>query len=232
MSELLLNFQGLTYRVQEGDSTRLILDRVQGQVAAGELVALCGPSGSGKSSLLKLLSGLATPQEGQVWVAGRELDYSRRKEVTKVRRTHMGLVLQSYGLILEESVYKNVELPLLFADSRPSKQQRQDLVYQALILAAYRGDDKKKVKKLSGGEAQRVALARALVTRPSLILADEPTSALDTDTATQVLASLRRCADEGAGILIATHDERVISACDRGYRLLEGQLKKSPLKSS
>lgn len=220
----LLDFRELTYSVQEGESTRLILDQVQGQVAAGELVALCGPSGSGKSSLLNLLSGLATPQEGQVLLQGKELDYKRRKEMVQVRRATMGLVLQSYGLIPDESVYKNVELPLLFADSQVPKRQRKDLVYEALIQAAYRGDDRKKAKKLSGGEAQRVAIARALVTQPTIILADEPTSALDSDTAAQVLGTLRERAHQGAAVLIATHDERIIAACDRGYGLAEGRL--------
>lgn len=224
MVQPLLEFRELVYAVHEGDATRLILDRIQGQLAAGELVALCGPSGSGKSSLLNLLAALATPQGGQVVVQGRELDYSRRKELAQHRRRTMGLILQSYGLIPHESVYRNVELPLLFADSKLSKHQRRDAVYRALIQAAYRGDDKKRTKKLSGGEAQRVAIARALVTQPSIILADEPTSALDSETASQVLGSLRACAEQGSGVLIATHDERVVAACDRGWNLSEGKL--------
>lgn len=224
MVQPLLEFRELVYEVREGDATRRILDGIRGQLAAGEVVALCGPSGSGKSSLLKVLAGLVTPQGGDVLVQGRELDYSKRREVAQVRRRTMGLVLQDYGLIPHENIYRNVELPLLFADSRFPKHQRRDAVYRALIQAAYRGDEKKKTKKLSGGEAQRVAIARALVGQPSIILADEPTSALDSETAGEVLGALRACAEEGAGVVIATHDERVVAACDRGWNLVDGRL--------
>lgn len=224
MGQPLLEFRELVYEVQEGEANRLILDSIQGQLAAGELVALCGPSGSGKSSLLNVLAGLVTPQSGCVVVQGRELDYSRRKEVAQIRRKTMGLILQDYGLIPDENVYRNVELPLLFADSRLPKDQRREAVYRALIQAAYRGEETKKTKKLSGGEAQRVAIARAVVRQPPIILADEPTSALDSKTAGEVLRSLRACAAQGAGILIATHDQRVVAACDRGWNLADGRL--------
>lgn len=224
MNPAKIEVSGLTFSVQENNGTRSILRGLDCTIAAGEMVALRGPSGSGKSSLLKLIAGLAVPQEGRTVVQGTPMDYGNRRSQTQLRRSTMGMVLQGYDLIPEESVYKNVELPLLLQNSKLSKIERKDLVYDALTQASFAEDDKKKVKKLSGGEAQRVAIARALVTDPPFLLADEPTSALDTATADAILATFRAKVDGGTGILIASHDERVIAACDRVYRLTDGVL--------
>lgn len=202
----------------DGKSSRQVLSGVGIEVPVGQIVGVQGPSGCGKTTLLSIVGGLLRHDRGRVVVAGHELDYTRPRDVARVRRDHVGLISQTYALIEAESVFANVTLPLMFDRPRPSRRTQLDLVERVLQWASLDINTRAKVGTLSQGERQRVAIARALVRRPSLLVADEPTAALDTVTGALVVERLRAVADQGVGVLIATHDQQVADACDVVFR--------------
>lgn len=191
-------------------------------VAPGEVVALVGPSGSGKSSLLHCATGLLRPESGSVSLEGRDLAGLSEKERSRLRRREIGLVLQFGQLVPELSIVQNVALPLVLEghDRGAAQTSARDWLERAGVLdlaEALPGE-------ISGGQRQRVAVARALVTGPRLICADEPTGALDTLAGEEVAELLMVTAREaGAGLLIATHDNRVAAGADREVVLRDGR---------
>jgi len=193
---------------------RTVLDDVGIAVSAGEMVAVTGPSGSGKSSLLALLAGLAVPTDGEVRVDGEPLAAGAD--------TGFGLVLQGYGLVSVLTAAENVEVPL-----QAHGVARDDAIARA--AAALRSVGllelaDRRVEELSGGQRQRVAVARALATVPRVLLADEPTAQQDAATKASLLALLRDAADAGAAVVVATHDPEVVAVCDREVALHDGRL--------
>lgn len=191
------------------------------EIAAGEKVAITGPSGSGKSSLLLSLAGIVRPEAGEIQYDGRRLDELSEAERTRLRRREFGVVLQFGQLVPELTAVQNVALPLLLerhdraAAGRVARGWLERLDADSLADAV--------PGELSGGEAQRVAVARALVTSPRVIFADEPTGALDTLAGEQVLAALYDAAKETeAAVVMVTHDNRVAARADREVRLLDG----------
>lgn len=201
-----------------------VLAGLQLTVEAGEVVALMGPSGSGKSSLLACVSGMLVPQEGSVTIAGTKVSSLSTTDRASFRRAHLGLVFQDADLLPELSVEENVALTLLF--DRVARSKAAKLARAALAEVGLEGFAARRVDELSGGQAQRVALARALV-RPevTLLVADEPTASLDADNAARITDLLiERTRSMGAGTLIATHDPAVAARCDRTHDLRSADL--------
>ena len=192
-------------------------------VRQGEAVALAGPSGSGKTTLLNLLGGLDVPDEGEVWLDGRDLGALGEAERTLVRRHELGFVFQSFNLVPVLSAFENVEYPLWIAGvPAAERRERADEALAAVGLAERRAH---RPDQLSGGERQRVAVARALVHRPRAILADEPTGNLDSTTGQQVLDLLLAArAERGMTLLVATHDPAVLARLPRRVRMLDGRV--------
>lgn len=221
MTEPALSVRGISRRYSDGGSGNLItvLDGVDLDVFSGEMVAVQGPSGCGKSTLLKIAGGLLPPNAGSVTLAGTPIAYATPRDVAALRRRHLGYISQEFDLIESESVLSNVSLPLMYERPRAPRRTRRELVDHALELSAFpdvpRG---KKVRLLSRGEKQRVAIARAILRNPTLLVADEPTAALDTGTAQRIIETLRRIADIGVAVLIATHDEAIVQHCHRTLR--------------
>ncbi|SDY52432.1 putative ABC transport system ATP-binding protein [Micromonospora pattaloongensis] len=189
-------------------------------VAAGELVAVMGPSGSGKSSLLNLAGGLDSPTEGEVHVEGRHLGALTRAQLAQLRRRSVGYVFQDLNLIASLTAVENVALPLELdgVGVRPARKLATvalDAVGVAELAARFPDE-------LSGGQQQRVAIARALVGERRLVLADEPTGALDSQTGEAVLRLLRARIDAGAAGLLVTHDPRHAAWADRVVFLRDG----------
>jgi putative ABC transport system ATP-binding protein len=198
------------------------LDRVDADVAAGEFVALVGPSGSGKSTLLQLLGALDRADEGDVLLGGRSYAALDDDALTLLRNRELGFVFQFFNLVPTLTVRENVAFPaLLGGAARVAAGRRADELLASVGLGSL-GD--RYPDEISGGEQQRTALARALVNRPRVLLADEPTGSLDGGAGREVLALLRRLArDEGASVVMATHDLEAAAAADRVVRLRDGR---------
>jgi putative ABC transport system ATP-binding protein len=216
----LLLAAGITRTYQQGSQQVDALRGVGLHINAGEFVALIGPSGSGKSTLLHLLSGLDRPDAGEVVLEGKEISNLSERELAIVRRRRFGFVLQFYNLLPTLSAEENVAFPLLL-DSAPDalSTARERLADVGLSTRA-----KHLPHELSGGEQQRVGLARAIIGQPAVVFADEPTGNLDSKTGAEILALLRRTADSGQAIIMATHDQRAASYVDRVVALADGQI--------
>ena len=210
-----------TYAVS-GRSLTVLRD-LRLDVAAGEMVAIVGASGVGKSTLLHLLGGLDRADAGAIAINGTSLSSMRDAELVAFRNRHVGFVFQFHHLLPEFSAVENAEMPMRIAriklpDARPRAEELLRRVGLGDRLTHRPG-------MLSGGEQQRVAVARALVMRPSLLLADEPTGDLDEATADTLHALLREMHhDFGLTSIIATHNPRLAAQCDRTLRLQEGRL--------
>jgi putative ABC transport system ATP-binding protein len=201
-----------------------VLRDVDLQIPAGQSVAVAGPSGSGKSSLLLLLAGLERPGAGRVVVAGADLATLDRDALADLRRDHVGIVFQSFHLLPSLSALDNVALPLQIAGATDALPRAQALL-QRVGLGARLGHYP---SQLSGGEQQRVAIARALVHRPRVLLADEPTGNLDDHTGAlvrELLFELHR--DSGATLVLVTHDLDFAARCDRVLHLHDGRLREA-----
>ena len=212
--------------VQLSDVTRTfgaaeVLRGITVTTEPGETVAIYGRSGSGKTTLLNLIGGLDRPTAGSIRVADVELTALPEERLDSLRRTQIGFVFQSYGLLSHLTARENIEFALRLAGCpRSAWRQRIDEALEAVGLTQRAHH---RPAELSGGERQRVAVARALAARPRLLLADEPTGALDHATSQGVVDLLVRFAREtGAGVWIVTHDAAIRERVDRAFRISEG----------
>jgi lipoprotein-releasing system ATP-binding protein len=201
-----------------------VLRDVEMDVAAGEMVAIVGASGVGKSTLLHLLGGLDRADSGTILVGDTDLRALNDAALVEFRNRHVGFVFQFHHLLPEFDAVENVEMPLRIARARlgEARQRATDLLGR--VGLAERSSHRPNM--LSGGEQQRVAVARALVMRPTLLLADEPTGDLDeatADTLHELLREMHR--EHGLTSIIATHNPRLAAACDRVLRLEHGRLR-------
>jgi lipoprotein-releasing system ATP-binding protein len=193
------------------------------EVHPGEIVALVGQSGSGKSSLLHIAGLLEAPTAGEVYVAGQNCTALDDASRTRIRRIGIGFVYQFHHLLPEFSAIENVMIPQLIAGAQKPAARKRGLELLERFGLANRAEHRP--AELSGGEQQRVAVARALANRPLLLLADEPTGNLDPRTSEQVHAEfLRVIAEEGVGALVATHNIELARRMTRLVRLEDGQL--------
>lgn len=210
-----------TYRVGEEDVAALA--GVDLEIRRGEFVAVMGPSGSGKSTLISLLAGLERPSGGEVFLDGQPLAAMPDADISRLRRTKVGFVFQTFNLLPVLTLEDNVALPFLL-EGRPRKEWAQR-VQEALgqVSLSHRG--RHLPDRVSVGERQRAAIARALVSEPSLVFADEPTGALDTHRGEDVLKLLRdACTTRGRTVVMVTHDQKAASVADRIIRLRDGRL--------
>jgi len=198
------------------------LDDVSLSVRAGEFVAVMGPSGSGKSSLLRLAGGLDRPTSGRVLLAGRDLALLDEGGLAEMRRRQVGFVFQEANLLPSLTAAENVALALELDGVRPKAAMAGAYgLLDTLGLGAAGG---RFPCQLSGGEQQRVAIARAVAGGRSLLLADEPTGAVDALTGETVMGVLRRRCDTGCAVLLATHNVRHAAWADRVVFLADGRL--------
>lgn len=203
------------------------LEDVSLHLDEGELVALTGPSGGGKSTLLNIIGALDRPDGGEILVGG--LDVTRLDDPANYRARTVGFVFQFHNLITTLSALENVQIPMLGTRPRAERVRRaHELLGEVGLGERVRSYP----ATLSGGERQRVAIARALANDPQLLLADEPTGALDSETGAQILELLRRVRDErGTTILMVTNDDGVAAQADRVLQIRDGRLSSAELRA-
>jgi putative ABC transport system ATP-binding protein len=218
----------LTRRYGEGEAAVDALRGVTLEVQPGELVAVMGPSGSGKSTLMHLLAALDKPTSGDVEIAGQAVAQLSDRDVTLLRRRHIGFVFQFFNLLPMLDAEENVKLPLSIAGEKPDKEFFEGLLNR-VGLADRRTH---RPSELSGGQQQRVAIARALVSRPTVVFADEPTGNLDSSTGGEILELLRSSSDLGQTIVMVTHDANAATIADRVLFLADGRIVEQLPRSS
>jgi len=207
------------YATSSGDAVALA--GVSLELRGGEMVALVGPSGCGKTTLLNLIGCVDLPTSGIVSIEGRRTTDLSDDELTLLRRDRIGTVFQFFNLLPALTVEQNVALPLVLGGvgaEEVRKRARDVLAVVGIVERAQAFP-----AELSGGQQQRVAIARAIVHRPAIVLADEPTGNLDSKSGAVVLDLLRRIADGGQTVLMATHNEHAAAICDRTLHMQDGQ---------
>lgn len=218
----LIEAQGLVRRYGSGSTAITALDGIDLQVRQGEFLAVTGPSGSGKSSLMSLLGLLDAPTAGVLRFRGKDIVRLHSDDRAVLRNRHIGFIFQSYHLLPRRSARGNVEMPLLYAGMSAPERRQRTAAALARVGLTERADAFP--AELSGGEQQRVAIARALVGEPDLLLADEPTGALDSRTASMILTLLEGIRSEGRTLILVTHDHGVASRASRIVTIADGQI--------
>lgn len=224
MSNPVLVFEAVRRTYPEGDRELVVFDDLNTTIHGGQMVALVGPSGSGKSSLLHIAGLLETPTSGQVLINGRASSNLSDKEMTEIRRYDIGFVYQFHNLLAEFTALENVALPqLITGKSKAASNERAADLLERFGLADRMTH---RPAELSGGEQQRVAIARALANKPQLLLADEPTGNLDPKTSDAVFEALLEVTrSENVAALIATHNLHLAGKMDRLLLIQNGKLR-------
>jgi putative ABC transport system ATP-binding protein len=208
---------------RSGDGVITALGGVSVEIPRGQLVAVRGRSGSGKTTFLSLVGGLDRPNSGRVVVDGLELSSLSDAQLVEVRRRTIAFVFQSFGLLPILTAAENVEVPMRLVKEEPKARDRR--VAELLDMVGLGERMKHRPHELSGGEQQRVAIARALANRPSLLLADEPTGQLDLETGHRIMTVLRGVVrQERITAIVATHDLAMIDLADRVIELRDGRV--------
>ena len=201
-----------------------ILRGIDFEVMEGEMVAIMGPSGSGKSTLLYNVSGMDTPDSGEVFLGGTEITGISEDEKAELRLKRMGFVFQQMNMLDNLNIIDNIVLPAVHAD----RKHRKELYDRAksLMDGFHIGDlAERKVNEVSGGQLQRACICRSLMMEPEIIFADEPTGALNQTAASEVIEAFLKINGEGATILMVTHDSRIAAMCERILYILDGEIR-------
>jgi len=205
----------------QGEATVRALDHISVEFASGHYTAIMGPSGSSKSTLLHCLAGLDRVTSGQVFLGDIEISALHEKDLTRVRRDHIGFVFQAYNLIPTLNAMENITLPMALAGRKPDEQWVRAIV----DTVGLRDRLTHRPSELSGGQQQRVAVARALASRPEIIFADEPTGNLDSRAGAEILEFMRNAVGQmGQTIVMVTHDPVAASYADRALFLADGRI--------
>ena len=217
-----ISAQNLTLTLGQGPGAVQILKGIDLTIPAGEIVALTGPSGSGKSSLMALLTGLDRATSGTLTIASQPFTGLSEDQLAKARRGRIGIVLQAFHLLPTMTALENVRVPLDLSGQTQNADQRARAELAAVGLSHRLHHYP---AQLSGGEQQRVAIARALAPRPSILFADEPTGNLDAATGAEIINLLfARQSETGATMVIITHDEHLAARAQRTIRLADGRI--------
>lgn len=202
------------------DTASVAVNDISISIEEGEFVAIMGKSGCGKTTLLNILGGLIRPTSGEISFLGQRMERFSTRQLCELRRQMMGFIVQKFALIPNLTAYQNIALPLEIR-----KVSREETKYRVHHIAERLGMEQALQRypvQLSGGECQRIAIARAVIANPKLILADEPTGALDTKSSYNVMDILSQIHQEGATILLVTHDKDVAACAQRTLYMKDG----------
>ena len=220
MKKPLISFNQITKTYVTGPVTYQALKGINFQVHQGEFVSIMGQSGSGKSTLMNIIGALDTSTTGQYLLKGKNISNYNDDELANLRNSEIGFVFQSFNLLPRTTVLNNVMRPLMYG--RVPHRDRRDRAIEKLALVDLTDKLDNLSNHLSGGQIQRVAIARALVMNPSIILADEPTGNLDTKTAEEVMDILTKLNQQGATIIVITHEDNIAAFTKRTIKLQDG----------
>ena len=219
----LVQARELTREFGHGRTAVQALRGVSLELAPGRVLAVSGRSGSGKTTLLNILGGLDLPSTGKVLINGADLAGMSDRQRIMLRRSTIGFVFQSFGLIPYLTAAENASMPLRIA--RADAKTSRERVARVLDLVGLTGHAEHRPAELSGGQQQRVGIARALAQGPQLLIADEPTGHLDTEQGLRILSLLREIAAvEGAAVIVSSHDRRVVDFADAVLHLRDGRI--------
>jgi putative ABC transport system ATP-binding protein len=224
-AKALIQLEGITKTYDSGENAVQALSGVDVKIDAGEFVSIIGPSGSGKSTLMHILGCLDSPTGGRYWLDGQDVAEMSGSQLARIRNQKLGFVFQTFNLLPRATIWKNVELPLLYAGI--GSEERRARALAALERVGLANRAKHRPNELSGGQRQRVAIARALVNDPSLILADEPTGNLDQKTGTDIIHLFEEFAASGQTIVLVTHDPVIAARTQRRIRIVDGKIDSS-----
>lgn len=197
------------------------LNGINLKIEKGEKVAIIGPSGSGKSSLIHIIGCIDKATRGEYFLEGKAINSINSSEMALIRNKKIGIILQEFGLLPHKKVWENVSIPMYFNKTKIRDIKQKALKQLDMLNIAKLSH--KKTSQLSGGEKQRVAIARALINSPDLILADEPTGSLDSETAKHILDIFTELNKQSITILIVTHNMNVAKTCNRVIELHDGK---------
>ena len=219
---MLIKTENVKKEYISGKKKNLVLKGENLEINAGEKIAIVGPSGSGKTTLLNIIGLLLPATEGEVYLAGKRASSLKEKERAKLRNKFFGYVFQEFLLVEEDTVFQNIEIPLLYSLTKKTKSEKRKMVEEVLEKVGLEVKINEKVRNLSGGERQRVAIARAIINDPEVILADEPTGSLDAENGEKIMDIVESLVDKGKTLLIVTHNEAIAKRCDRIFRIKDG----------
>ncbi len=205
-----------------GEQEVRALDGVDLDIAEGEFVAIMGPSGSGKSSLMNLIGALDRPTKGEMWINGKALSEMSRDDLADLRNETLGFVFQQFNLLARQDAFQNVRLPLRYARKDAGDIDARAKECLELVGLGSRMDHRP--MQLSGGQQQRVAIARALANRPRILLADEPTGALDTKTTAEIMHLMQDLNRQGITVVLITHETEVAAYASRQIHFRDGRI--------
>ena len=216
----LIQLEEVTKTYDSGENAVQALRGIDVAIDRGEFVSIVGPSGSGKSTLMHILGCLDSPTDGRYWLDGEDVATLSGGALARIRNQKIGFVFQTFNLLPRATIWKNVELPLLYAGIDSDTRKARAL--EALDRVGLANRAKHRPNELSGGQRQRVAIARALVNNPSLILADEPTGNLDQKTGGDIIRLFEEVAAAGQTIILVTHDPGIADRTQRRIRIVDG----------
>jgi len=221
-SRPLIHLEQIVKTYDSGENEVQALRGVDVSIERGEFVSIIGPSGSGKSTLMHILGCLDSPTSGSYWLDGDDVAELSGRALARIRNQKIGFVFQTFNLLPRATIWKNVELPLLYAGL--SRDERRERALDALKRVGLDKRAKNRPNELSGGQRQRVAIARALVNTPSLILADEPTGNLDTKTGSEIINIFEELSANNQTIILVTHDPAIAARTNRRIKIVDGAI--------
>jgi putative ABC transport system ATP-binding protein len=218
----IMSLRGISKHYKTGDENTIALDNINLEIKQGEFVAIMGPSGSGKSSLMHIIGLLDTATKGEYCLNSQDVSKLSKARQAEIRNNEIGFVFQQFNLLPRTTVTDNILLPTIYGKLENPEKRANELADQVGL-----GDKKhNKSNQLSGGQIQRVAVARALVMNPSIILADEPTGNLDTKTSVEIMNLLKDINKKGATIVLITHEPDIAKFASRTIHLRDGKIEK------
>lgn len=208
---------------QNDSNTIEVLNGITLNIEEGQFISIVGKSGSGKSSLINMITGIDEPSSGEIWINEVGLHRMNRRKISRWRGLHIGVVFQFFQLIPSLTVIENILLPMDFCNKH-EKRERKHVARVLLQMVELPDCENKLPSQLSGGQQQRVAIARALANDPALIVADEPTGSLDSQTANTIFNLFRKLVADGKTVVMVTHDEELAYQADRVVHIKDGEI--------